>query len=214
MIASANISDQATPFLNRLGDRVRSGALENAMGRGANNAVRNHLFRVNRERPNQLGGRRTNFYAGAARATSYTSRPGLIEVNVNQVGIRQRVEGGVIKAVKGKYLTIPAVPEAHGRTAREFSNLRFGFAENKYGNLQPALVRASASQVSFGRKKRDGSRSVKRTGSAGGEVVYWLTPRVFQRADPTVMPAEAEIIKAATDTGDAYLRTVERGGAS
>jgi len=48
-------------------------------------------------------------------------------VGVNQVGVRQRYFGGPILPVKAQMLTIPACPEAYGKTAGEFGGeLRAG----------------------------------------------------------------------------------------
>src|SRR5262245_56863384 len=123
MSVSIDITDKVTPMLNRVGAGLRTGALENVMGRAGANAVQNHFFTLN-TKPNQLGGRRTNFWAAAAKSTSYTSAPGEVTINVNKQGVRQQYQGGTIKPVRRKYLTIPAAPEAHGRRASEFSNLR------------------------------------------------------------------------------------------
>lgn len=201
------IKDGATPMLQELEKTIRGGQLENAMAQGAANRVRKWLFRKNQTNPNKLGGRRTNFWSGVAKSTSYTSQVGRATVIIDKIGFAQRLHGGFIKAKNKKYLTIPAVPEAYGRRAREFSDLRFGFTEGKYGGLVPALVRASRSRVSFGRRKRDGSRTVKQGGlDGGGEAMYWLVKRVFQQADPSSLPPAQEITDAAMRGATEYLR--------
>lgn len=205
MATAITITDKVSPILARFQNVLKTGAIENVMGRAVVNKLQAHFLQLNASRANELGGDRTNFYAGAAKSTNSQARPGEVKISVNQVGIRQRYEGGEIRPLAGKYLTIPASAEAYGHRAREFSDLRFGFAENKFGNLQPALVRASSSQVKFGRQKNDGTRAVKQTGSRGGEVMYFLCPRVFQRADPTVIPPEAELADAAVSVANKFI---------
>lgn len=208
-----SVNQTVSRTAQELRDALKPGAIENAMGRGVANLVRNHLFALNQSRPNQLGGRRTNFWAQAARGTSQASQPGGFTVSINQVGFRQRYQGGWIRPTGGKkYLTIPAVAEAHGRRASEFSNLRFGFAANKYGNLQPALIEASATKVKFGRARKDGTRGVKSEGT-GGKVMFFLSKRVFQQADASVLPTLPEMEAAAVAAADAVIAAaLAKGG--
>jgi len=98
--------------------------------------------------------------------------------------------------VRRKYLTIPAVAEAHGMLASEFPNLRFGFAQNKYGNLAPALVEADSTNVTFGKRKKDGSRTVKQGSTRGSKVIFWLVKKTFPPADPTVLPSHEQFSQA------------------
>ena len=181
------------------------------MARGASNKIKAHLFALNASRPNALGGKRTNFWSKTAKSTSYQGTKGEGTITIAQLGFRQRLEGGPIKPRKVTFLTIPAAPEAHGRRAREFNNLTFGFAKNKFGHFQPALIEAAASGIRFGKKRKTGQRTVRQTGSLGGKVMYFLTQGVVQSPDPSVLPPVDEILKAATDGADEYLRS--RGGA-
>lgn len=218
MARSLDITDRVSPLLRELAGFATSGELERAAEQGAVVVVRDHFFKLNAERPNQLGGRRTNFWTATGRSVSSNSQPGTVEININQVGFRQRLQGGWIRPTGGKkYLTIPAVAEAHGRRASEFSNLRFGFTENKYGNLQPALVEASATNLKFGRKRKDGSRKTNVTGHTGGRAIFFLSKQVFQQADPSVLPSEAAItdaaIKAVENAAAGIRARHEKGGA-
>lgn len=208
-----NIADKVTGMLRGIEGVIKSGAMEQAMGRGATARIKEHFFALNSSRPNALGGRRTNFWTACARSTNYQAQPGEFTVSINQVGFRQRLEGGTIRPTGGrKFLTIPAIPEAHGKRASEFSNLRFGYTENRFGNLAPALVEASASTVKFGRQRKDGTRGVK-TGVTGGKAVFWLARKVFQKADPSVLPSEGEILGAAIRAGELAVQAAATKGA-
>lgn len=197
------VKENVTAFMARLGDVIRSGEIENAMGRGATNVVRRHLNSLESGRPNKEGWPRQHFWAKCSRSTSYTSQPGAAVISISHLGFRQRLQGGPIRARNVKYLTIPATAEAYGKRAREFSNLSFGYAENKNGNLAPALIKRSATRSSKGRLKgKDAKKNI-------GNVMYWLTPGVFQRGDPTVLPDGQKIVDGALSAADKFMRSRE-----
>jgi hypothetical protein len=205
MSYTIKVKDDASPMLKKLGEVLVSQEFRNALGRGASNAVQAFLFKLNSTRPNQMGGKRTNFWSASAKSTNYKADGNQITINISKLGYLQRVKGGEIKARNTKYLTIPATPEAYGKRAGEFSNLRFGFGENKYGNLMPALIKQSATRSRTG-------NAIKGKGAAAaqaniGNVMFWLTPRVFQRADPTVEPTEETVVAGAMRGADQYLRS-------
>ncbi len=198
MSVTVKVEDGVTPALRQLQQTLASGEIENAIGRGASNFIQRYMFKTNSQRPNSIGGPRTNFYAACARSVSYTHRPGQAEITIGQLGFRQRLEGGEILPRKSQYLTIPASPAAYGKRAREM-NLRFAFAMNSYGAMQPALI--------FNAQGKKRSKQ-----PAQNTVMFWLTKRVNQKADPSVLPPEADIINAGIRGADEYLRS--KGGAT
>ena len=209
-----NITDKVTPMLRGAAGQLKGTALENAMGQGASELIQRHLVALNAARPNALGGKRTNFYSRAAKATNYQVKPGEVTVVIAHQGIRQRYQGGFIRPTGGrKYLTIPAIPEAYGKRASELNNLRFGFTEGRSGNLVPALVEASATKVKFGRARQDGSRRTTITGNVGGRAFFYLVRQVFQQADPSVLPTNDQIAGAAVKAGDVAIQTAANKGA-
>jgi hypothetical protein len=148
---------------------------------------------------NKMGGRSTGFWTDAARSTHGEAVADGVVITVSKQGVLQRYKGGTIKPRPGKkYLTIPARAEAYGKLASDFNNLRFAFTE--YG---PALVEADATQISIGRKKKDGSRTIKNKGETGGKVMFWLRRMVTQRGNEDVIPKvgviEQAILAAAED---------------
>lgn len=204
MSYSVTVKDEASPKLKRLDEALTGGAIDNVIGRAATNVIRAHFTRLQDERPNKEGWKRQNFWAACNRSTSYESQPGLSVITISKLGFRQRLEGGKIEAQNAKYLTIPATSEAYGKRAREFSNLRFGFAEGKYGNLMPALIKAAATRSANGRLQgKDAKKNI-------GNVMYWLTPRVFQRADPSVLPHEDVITTYALAEADKHIRRITK----
>lgn len=197
MTLKIEIEDRATPVIEAVARAATRERLSPVFGRAGVNALRDHLFGLDRARPNQLGGKRTHFYAQAARGASY----GIISegalLKLNQVGIRQRYFGGTIRPVNRKFLTVPARAEAHGRRATEFNNLRFAIIGG-----QPALVEADATRV---RKTAKGFRSA---GETGGLVMFWLRRSVTQRGDTGVLPAESDMYGAILAAGRSYVERV------
>jgi hypothetical protein len=206
MAKTIDITNEVTPLFQRAGQAVDSGALNNAMGRGATNLIQAHLFKLDGTRANKLGGTRTHFFSSAAKATQYQARPGEILISINQVGFRQRLEGGTIRTVRAKYLAIPVRSESYGKSPREFNDLVVVFGR---GRRAVGLAQASRSLVSFGRRRKDGSRSVTNRGETGGLLMFVFKKEVTQAADPSVLPGEQQIAAAAVAAGEEYLKNLE-----
>jgi len=186
--------DTASPALARLETALSDGSIARVAGRSLRNTVRSHLFQKNTTSGNRLGGTRTNFYTKAARSVQvsfqgYRGRGNTATVSINQVGIRQRYYGGRIDAKPGKLLTIPADASAHGRRAREFSNLHAIYFR--------------------------GGQSVGALVDANDQVMFWLSRYVVQKPDPSVLPTEAAMMAEITrDVREFIVRTQLRGGAT
>lgn len=176
------------------------------VGRSAVNTIRTHLFGVNNSRPNALGGRRTNFYATAARGTSFVVVPDGVIVSISNVGIRQRILGGTIRPKAGKkFLTIPATPEAHGKRASEFDDLVvvFGAGGRPIG-LAHALFRRTRAQLkALPARLRVGT--TKAVGQHGG-MVFWFATSVTQKGDPTLLPYPEQIYSQARQDVNAFVQ--------
>lgn len=183
-------------------------------GRAAANLTREHLFELDRTRPNKMGGKRTHFYADAARSVQTPTVSGSqATVVVNQVGLAQRWLGGTITAGHGtsswsggptRYLTIPARPEAYGRRAGEFKDLEFVPATTDH----PAML-VQALQTVLKRTKK----GFKAVGEAGGMAMFWLVRSVKQEADPTVMPSDDKYNEAVGTAVNEFLALKLRGTA-
>jgi hypothetical protein len=185
----------------RLAAAMQPAVFNPVVGRSAVNLFREHYFALNTERPNKLGGKRTGFYADAARGTSATTLPDGVLLSVNQVGIRQRWLGGTIKAKPGGWLTIPARAEAHGKRAREFNDLRFQF----FRSGTAALVRTDAIELKAKRNRKTGKVTYVAGKTVGGEVMYWLKRSVTQRPDPSVVPLPDVVYGRLNADGGAFL---------
>lgn len=203
MATTVDIRDEVTPILQGLGLLGRE--VRPAIG-----AAVVELFQQNfRSLPdNKHGWPTTNFWERAVRATNYEVLVEDININVNQQGVRQRLEGGKIAAVNSTWLTIPARQEAYGRRASEFQNLHFVFFRNDLA----ALVENESSDVKFGRHKKDGTRTVTAGEERGGGIFYWLKKSVTQAANPAVIPSEGEIIATAMETATGIAERIQQRG--
>lgn len=124
-----------------------------------------------------------HYYAGAARATTHEVRGFAAFIVVDHVGIRQRIEGGLIEAKPGSALTIPVKDsDAEGRRASEFDDL---FAVNR-GENRGFLARLDpAGEI---------------------EPLFWLRDSVYQYPDPSVLPTEGELMDSMTEALDREIR--------
>jgi hypothetical protein len=201
------IKDTATPEMQFLRANVTPHRMAAEIGPRATRLVQRN-FLTKEKGGNKMGWPSTHFYARAAEATNWQEGFGFVMISVNQIGIRQRLEGGDIKPVKAGALTIPAVADAYGKRAREFNNLKFGFALDPVsGKMRPALVEAQATQIKIGKIKKSGQRTITEgTTSTGLVAIFWLLAGVHQDPDPTVLPTDEEFGQAMDQSIQALLR--------
>lgn len=201
------VKDTATPEMQFIQANVTPHRIAAEIGPRATRLVqRNFLTKEKAGNKNQWPS--THFYARAAEATNWQEGFGFVLISVNQIGIRQRLEGGDIKPVNASMLTIPAVADAYGKRAREFSNLKFGFAlDPETGKMRPALVEAQATQIKIGKIKKSGQRSIKEgTTSTGLVAIFWLLAGVHQEPDPTVLPTDDQFQAEMDKSVDTLLK--------
>lgn len=174
---SATVTDNATPAIRRLVVRASGRAAFAAIGGSVAALVRDHLVKKD-QTPNRLGGRRTHFYSAAANQTNWRANDTEAEIRISKDGFRQRLLGGPIRPVNHKALTIPIHPMAYGRRASEFgSELR--------------LVSLNGG--------RDGKTTglLVLTNGPDSLALYVLRTLVNQAPDPSVLPTDAEMLRAA-----------------
>lgn len=187
-----------------------SPGLNRVVGRAAEGAVKEHFFRLDDERENELGGKRSHFYWEAGKNTTHSTRgDDTVVISTRKLGLRQRYFGGEIHAINGKYLTIPARSESYGVRAKDFpGKLKFVMfasgsaalvldtpSEDDYGTVDD-----SGNVVGIGRKKGKKKRLKKE-----GLVEYWLVPYVNQQSDPSVLPTTEAIMEKVRPEVTKYL---------
>lgn len=192
---------EATEKLAKFGP---SPGLFRAIGEEGKSFLRAWFYRLDAERANKLGGRRTHFYRDAGDSVRYEISQDNVALVVSKTGLRQRWKGGTIKAVNAKYLTIPARSESYGVRALDFpGDLKF----IKFKSGAKALVLddqrhgvddASGSYI-IKSKKNSRKKNV-------GVVMYWLVPSVYQAPDPSVIPDNQTLGFVADRAIDAHLK--------
>ena len=197
--------DTARPALTRLRNKLRNPArLHKAAARGAL-PVLQEQFRENARTNKNKFGARGSFWNRMLSGTR-------VETDANAAtlampaAIGLRVHGGTVEPVKSKYLAIPARKQAHGKSPRDFNDLRFVplLGRGKGG----ALVQREQQKISY---KKDGT--IGRGRKLGGRdkegrlpVFYWLVPSATIQGDKTLLPTKAQLLAGAEQGLRAYLR--------
>lgn len=209
MNITVDIQDKASPAAKAILASARSLDFLKACGRGVAVLLRAKFQDLENTRPNKQGWPRQHFWSDVRRSVQNPEQTaGKVSVSITHPGIALRYFGGDIFPVNVRFLTIPAVPEAYGKRAREFDNLRPGYAPNEEGRPQLALVETDATVVRFGRKKKDGTRTVSQVMRTGGQAVFWLVTKAHQEGDKTILPTEDQMQIAAVKAGEDYLQAI------
>lgn len=188
------LSDGATPVVRGVLGQLPIERTGPVAGRAASNLIRQHLVARNSTHPNKLGGKRTQFWSRAARSIAQEATADGARISINQVGLRLQLMGGTVRPKPGKrYLTLPAVPEAHAMLAGEFDDLEFAMVPDpKTKRMRPALVRARRSEIEI-RKTRTGPKVAHVASTLGNDVVYWLIRKAVIKPHPDVLPTRDAI---------------------
>jgi hypothetical protein len=204
------VQDEARPWSLRMAQAMQRPEVRMVAARGARNKLQDHFQDLQTHRRNKRGWRRQNFWGQVRRSVQAPTPAGdLVLISINHVGIAQRYFGGEIRPRNVDHLTLPAQEKAYGKRAGEFDNLEFGLAPDPERNMQlrPALIESRATEI---RRTKKGYKAVR---SRIGGVMYWLTRRVVQQEDPTVLPTDRELGDAAEKPVLVFLdRESNRGG--
>lgn len=210
-------------------------------GRGVANELKAHFLALNASRH---GGFSTVGYYeraadevfGGSTGAPANEYPDAIGVGSTQVGLLLRrfgtaiLPGGFLRPKEVAYLAIPNydfLGVIHGRSPREFTNLRvvFGHQKDNGGQIGPIGLAADEGgarnaegekvKLKFSRKLSGDERKAKRqalkdegkTVKPGleGNVLFWLKKQVFQAEDETVLPGDEQLLRAGVTPVIAYL---------
>lgn len=194
MITIRITKDDVTPHLRRIFTRMQpGGAASKILGRAAANELRRHFRDLNTQRPNRLGGKRSNFYSRVAETVQNPREvPGGISVAISHPHIAQRLFGGPITPRKKKALAIPIHASSYGVFARIYPGT-LAFIPSRTGR-GGVLVEAEERSITRGPRKGGKRRAPK----PGGVAIYAITGFVAQRADHTVLPHPHRMVAALT----------------
>jgi len=198
MNVSIDVSEgSAGPALRNLVEQVaHRRPLNAALGKRGEVELREHFLKRNQE-PNKSGFPSANFWNRIRKATALAAVDSSgATIAIADPAIDQKIFGGTIKPKEGKYLTLPALAAAYGQSPLTFSNLEVLVRWKDGERRAVALAERRATQISFGGKRKDGSRSVKKGAEVGGQVFYWLVESVTQKKDPRALP-KTEVFESA-----------------
>jgi len=191
MNETVTITDHATPELRRrIAELKDKKPILSEMGMAVERQVVRHFRTVKMPQGNMLGAPSTGFWQKAMSSVVGTATGDTATVAIKHVGVRLQYLGGPVRPGPGKsWLTIPAVPEAHGKSASE--------VEGGYENQEWLFDAVSRRPFAIASK-------------ASGTILFWLTKKATIKPHPDVLPPEEEIAKTAVKAAKAFLR---RGGA-
>lgn len=204
------VKDLATNDLQKLAADFEAPQIREAIGLAGVEAVKEFYTKLDHERPNAMGGKRTHFFAQAAESALWkdTGNESVLLEVFEPIGLRQRIHGGEILPTGGrKYLTIPAIAEAYGKRAGEFDNLVPVFRRRNGTVEAVALAEADQQSVKLGKTRKDGT--VSRGKVTGGRYFFWLVKSVSQQGDPTTAPDENSIKTAVIGAVTNYFRALQ-----
>ncbi len=196
--ASVQISDTAIPGIRAVASALASAAYRPAVGEAAKLVLTDHLAAKNNDgsshkTASRLGAQQQNLYAQFVRATSWSNLASGIRLSISHAAARQRIEGGTITPVNGKYLTIPAIAGAYGKRAREC------------GTILKFLFRRISGEA----------RPVALISEQTGSIWYWLVKSVTQAGDDTVLPTDQQFVDGVTNSLSGWIRhRFKAGGAN
>ena len=199
--------DGASETLAAIAEKVTSlQPLNAALGKRAEVELRAHFEQRNGQ-GNARGWPAQHFWARIRTATAFGGADETAaRVVISDPAINQKIFGGTITPREGKYLALPAIAEAYGRSPRTMDNLMALIRYRGGARRAVALVETQSSAISFGRARKDGSRAVKRGGASwGGRVWYWLVKSVTQRRDEGALPPDEQMRAALLDEARQYL---------
>lgn len=204
MSVSINIKinqDTAWPALAELMKNTSLPVLQAHVGPAVADLQRRHYLTLP---PNKTGGRSTHFWQQASDAVRWERAAYGVTVVTNKTGVRQRLEGGTIRAINAKNLAIPANALAYGKSPSEFDNLHF-VQFGRGADAPKALVTTVDKNVAT---RKGGVKAS--TGPIGPQlamvVMFWLKKEVYQAPNRNVIPSDEQFFTAVTKALEPLLK--------
>jgi hypothetical protein len=187
-------TDSATPALRKLMATASPGRLAETLRDPLLKLVRNHYLA---QPPNKMRAPSTGYWRSAAASTYAVTGEHGLSITTDKIGVRQHLYGGPINPIKGRFLSIPACIETHGKLPRDFADLVVA----RLGRGQDApLALVKSADLDF-------IRNAPNDFVAATKAMFWLSPGVQQAPDPSVIPSEEEFDAAIDQPLGELLRT-------
>jgi hypothetical protein len=203
MDLSITVSGSAGPTLQRVTEGITHRRPLNArLGKRGEIELREH-FRERNAEPNKQGFPSADFWNRIRKATALSAvDESGATVSISDPAIAQKIYGGTITPKEGKYLTIPAIAAAYGKSPRSINNLE-PFV--RWINGAPrafALGIPATTGISSGKKGESESQ---------GTVFYWLVLSVTQKRDPRALPERSTFFAALIEEAGFHVDELRRG---
>jgi hypothetical protein len=200
---TVTIKDHATYTLTKLAEGLTNRRpLNAAVGKRGESELREH-FRERNQEPNKKGWPSQDFWNRIRKATALATVDETgATIAISDPAFAGKTHDFTLKPVEGKYLTIPAIAEASGRSARTFSNLVPLIRWRRGVRRAIALVERQATLL---RDRKDGAATEKKGELVGGRVFYWLVESVRQKKDPRALPTREKMETALREEAQIYV---------
>jgi hypothetical protein len=193
-----DLTKNITSFVEAVRKGVHSDIGKRAIGGPVMEAVKQHFYKLNSERHHSWSGK-GGFYHSAAQNTHMDVTDDGVEIVTDKTGLGLRIHGGTVLPGKNascvtgrptKYLTIPAIAEAYGHGACDFSNLvfvRFGRSPDSPAALVEKTPHGGT-WAATGKKVRNRMKQGNQQGSFGRRVWFWCVLSATHQPDDSVVP--------------------------
>jgi hypothetical protein len=166
------------------------------LGRELAGRLKGHFNTKQKTNRNNLGGKPTNFWGQVSDSVNQPEIEAggtLVRVSISHPAIRQKLEGGVIRAKRSKALTIPVAKEAYGTTVSDWEN-------------------AGVHLFVIGGRGQTAGRGLLAAAQKGGKVkvLFLLRTQVNQKPDPTALPDKVALNAALVAKAREYV--AQNGG--
>lgn len=207
-IASIEIKDKATKGLITLYGLVqdRKGFVR-ALGYRGVSVLKKWFKGLDASKPNKKGWPRLHFWDEVANSVKETPKldgaSAIVSVMDPRVAHKAGLgpNAGVIRPVNAEWLTIPAVPEAYGKTAKEFTGRAVKTRRLIFIKRSEATALLGQVIIIDGKK-----------GPRGGDikslrVIFILKKFVHQKPDPDTLPDDETWRSNLVDEGQSFILT-------
>lgn len=210
MTISISITGSAPKDVQDLAANLDPAVLQHAAGKAVRGMLMEYYRGLDASRPNQVGGKRTHYYAQAARSIFYEVAGDEVTAHVSQIGLALHYYGGTVYPVNAKYLTIPIDPSAYGKSAREFDNLEMQFGLTRGGKPRPMfLVEKAGYKYKVAKNRKTGVKEVTGVSHTTAKLMYYLALSATIEGDESLLPS-AELIDQAAMTAMTRQVTARR----
>lgn len=185
-----DIKDRASATVRAIADGLKDRTgLHKVLGKRLEQEVQKH-FKGREREPNKKNWPKQNFWSRMRNATAFLSadKEGAT-VRISDPAIASKVWGATITPKETKYLSIPAIAEAYGKSPKLNKNLE-PMVRRMGGGLRPRAVALQDKDTKT--------------------IWYWLVKSVTVPKDPDALPDEGELQNALFEQAGKYLARLEK----